>query len=100
MKIVLTTQIMENYGAHSWDGEGRCPQYWKAKGGEVYVFENVSIEQARTMTFWQAAEAQVSDSSDYYTETVISAELLDDCDSLDSCVFEWEEPKFVEVQCA
>jgi len=33
MKILLQTQIHENYGAHDWDGTGKCPQYWKAKGG-------------------------------------------------------------------
>lgn len=27
------TQDVENYGAHDWDGEGTCPQYWKYKGG-------------------------------------------------------------------
>ena len=37
MKIFISTQNMENYGAHSWDGEGECPQYWKYKGGENYV---------------------------------------------------------------
>jgi hypothetical protein len=29
---------MENYGAHDWDGEGECPQYWKFKGGEDYFY--------------------------------------------------------------
>jgi len=32
---------MENYGAHDWDGEGECPQYWKMKGGEDYFILNV-----------------------------------------------------------
>lgn len=36
MKVLITTQYMENYGAHDWDGEGECPQYWKSKGGEDY----------------------------------------------------------------
>ena len=36
MKVLITTQYMENYGAHDWDGEGECPQYWKMKGGEEY----------------------------------------------------------------
>jgi hypothetical protein len=30
---VIDTQYKENYGAHDWDGEGECPQYWKNKGG-------------------------------------------------------------------
>ena len=36
MKVFITTQHMENYGAHDWDGTGECPQYWKMKGGEDY----------------------------------------------------------------
>ena len=37
MKLVITTQHKENYGAHDWDGKGECPQYWKFKGGDTYV---------------------------------------------------------------
>jgi len=33
MLLVITTQLQENYGAHDWDGQGACPQYWKFKGG-------------------------------------------------------------------
>jgi hypothetical protein len=35
-KLLITTQVHENYGAHDWDGQGECPQYWKAKGGNDY----------------------------------------------------------------
>jgi hypothetical protein len=42
MKLMITTQYMENYGAHDWDGEGECPQYWKFKGGEDYFFRLLS----------------------------------------------------------
>jgi hypothetical protein len=38
MKLHITTQYMENYGAHDWDGTGTCPQYWKFKGGEDYFY--------------------------------------------------------------
>jgi hypothetical protein len=38
MKLMITTQIEENYGAHDWDGKGECPQYWKMKGGNDYAF--------------------------------------------------------------
>ena len=38
MKLHITTQYMENYGAHDWDGKGECPQYWKFKGGEDYFY--------------------------------------------------------------
>jgi hypothetical protein len=38
MKLMITTQIQENYGAHDWDGIGACPQYWKFKGGNDYSY--------------------------------------------------------------
>ena len=44
MKIVISTQFYENYGAHDWDGKGECPQYWKAKGGSEYMIENVESQ--------------------------------------------------------
>ena len=40
MKLVINTQYRENYGAHDWDGQGECPQYWKFKGGTTYVVPN------------------------------------------------------------
>ena len=43
MKLVIQTQYRENYGAHDWNGEGECPQYWKFKGGSTYVIENVGV---------------------------------------------------------
>lgn len=45
MKLVIYTQIRENYGAHDWDGVGTCPQHWKCKGGDVYVVPNLSEAQ-------------------------------------------------------
>jgi len=41
-KLVIVTQHRENYGAHDWNGEGSCPQYWKMKGGNTYVVEQLS----------------------------------------------------------
>ena len=38
-KLLITTQVYENYGAHDWEGEGACPQRWKAKGGSDYVVQ-------------------------------------------------------------
>jgi hypothetical protein len=38
MKLHITTQYMENYGAHDWDGKGSCPQHWKFKGGEDFFY--------------------------------------------------------------
>jgi hypothetical protein len=44
MLLVIQTQQEENYGAHNWDGEGECPQYWKMKGGQEYKVMNVPLE--------------------------------------------------------
>ena len=43
MKLHITCQYMENYGAHDWDGEGECPQYWKMKGGNDYKVVDVPL---------------------------------------------------------
>ena len=43
MMLVIATQDYENYGAHDWDGEGECPQYWKMKGGSEYKVTNVPL---------------------------------------------------------
>ncbi len=43
-KLVIQTQHKENYGAHDWDGEGSCPQYWKFKGGNTYVVEGLTAK--------------------------------------------------------
>jgi hypothetical protein len=43
MMLVIRTQFMENYGAHDWDGQGECPQYWKMKGGSEYKVTNVPL---------------------------------------------------------
>jgi len=44
MKLLITCQYMENYGAHDWDGEGSCPQRWKFKGGEDYFYQLGTVE--------------------------------------------------------
>ena len=38
MKVVITTQIRENYGSAD-------QPYWKCKGGDVYVVPNLSVAQ-------------------------------------------------------
>ena len=45
MKLVIYTQVRENYGAHEWDGQGSCPQRWKYKGGNTYVVRDLTQSQ-------------------------------------------------------
>ena len=35
--IHVTTQFIENYGAHNYEGEGRLNNHWKFKGGHDYL---------------------------------------------------------------
>ena len=46
MILAIDTQYRENYGAHDWDGEGECPQYWKSKGGSTYLVTGASHQDA------------------------------------------------------
>lgn len=92
MKLVISTQFRENYGAHDWDGKGACPQYWKNKGGDTYVID-VSIEQAQDPAFYNAVCACIEHSSDYIDEHLVSSELVDDIDfDVTEFVEQWEVP--------
>lgn len=84
MKLVISTQYSENYG----DSNG---SYWKFKGGETYVVENISErDRARieangipTLT------SLINYSNDASSEEVISFSILED----DTIVCEeWETP--------
>jgi hypothetical protein len=75
MKLVIRTQFMENYGAHDWDGEGSCPQYWKMKGGSEYMIEGVplNIDYAAVVDI-----AGVEKSNDYCREYILDWSLEGD----------------------
>ncbi len=66
--LVIRTQFMENYGAHDWDGEGACPQYWKMKGGSEYKVTNVplNIDYQEVV-----AMANVEKNNDYCREYIL-----------------------------
>jgi len=73
MKLVIVTQIKENYGAHTWDGKGECPQYWKFKGGETYIVEDFqfeSSEQAKAVV--DSLETHITQSNEYFQEWIIN----------------------------
>jgi len=75
-KIVLHTQVYENYGAHDWDGVGECPQYWKAKGGSDYVVKNIDVNRANDIITY--ASGQIEQDNEAFRETVIFAEVVSD----------------------
>jgi hypothetical protein len=76
-KLLIQTQVFENYGAHAWNGEGDCPQYWKAKGGEDYVLPNFT-DFTNTKGVVDALRSQVEADDHYWRETVVSWSVIGD----------------------
>ena len=67
-KLLITTQYMENYGAHDWDGTGECPQYWKSKGGNDYVIKKFKGDPTTAV---MAVRGQIESDNDYTREHVL-----------------------------
>ena len=86
--LVATFQDYENYGAHQWDGEGECPQYWKAKGSSERVVATLSIQEVTDLGS-KGLRALVDENApnvynDYFESTLIDWELVTiDSDLLD-----------------
>ena len=76
-KLLITTQVYENYGAHDWDGKGECPQYWKAKGGSDYVVKDFRDFHRVTETV-MALRGRVESDNDHYREHIIGWEVVAD----------------------
>lgn len=76
MKLLITTQVYENYGAHDWDGEGSCPQYWKAKGsGEYYIKDMTESSMVEAML---VNRSKIEQDTDYCRESIIDFALVPD----------------------
>ena len=75
MKLLITTQVYENYGAHDWDGVGECPSYWKAKGGSDYVVKKF---RGDATTAVMALRGQIEQDNDAYRESIINWEVVAD----------------------
>ena len=84
MKLMITTQILENYGAHDWDGQGECPQYWKAKGGNDYchMLEGFCADHEfadkKLEMIVDSLRPQVESDNIGYREHVIHYEIVED----------------------
>ena len=70
-KLMITTQVYENYGAHDWDGEGSCPQYWKAKGGEDYVVKNFEGGDAEGAEAVKALRSKIESNDMAFYEVIV-----------------------------
>jgi hypothetical protein len=93
MKLVIYTQFEENYGAHDWDGEGACPQYWKPKGGDVYVVENLEWADHLGSDIRNNICSILNKSDDYTRQWVISSS-FEDNDSFPWS--EWDDPIYLD----
>ena len=76
-KLLITSQVYENYGAHDWDGVGECPQYWKAKGGNDYVVKKFKDFSAVSETV-MALRGQIESDNDHFRESIIGWEIVAD----------------------
>ena len=76
-KLLITTQVYENY---AWNEDGSIgtgvEAYWKAKGGNDYVVKNVDLNNIDAAV--KSVFAQVEQANDYFTETVIGWEIVED----------------------
>ena len=75
MMLVISTQVYENYGAHDWNGQGECPQYWKAKGGSEYKITNIPMD----VDFEEVVTAaNVEQHNTYIEESIVSWSIEND----------------------
>ena len=76
MKLLITTQVYENYGAHDWDGVGECPSYWKAKGGNDYVVKKVNVNKVTETVM--GVRSQIEQDNYAFRETIIDWTIVAD----------------------
>jgi hypothetical protein len=98
MKAIIQTQHMENYGAHDWDGKGECPQYWKPKFGNTYIF-TCTIEENMSPEWWARVEASCTSKSEYFEEYSVGETVVDDIDfRLSDHCEEWDAPYYGTIK--
>lgn len=75
-RLIIFTQVYENYGAHDWDGQGECPEYWKPKFGNDYSIvvdgadmSNLTADQIREAV--NQAKQRIEEHSVHFREYVI-----------------------------
>ena len=77
MKAIFYTQVFENY---AWREDGSIgtgeDAYFKPKGGDEYVVKNV--DKSEMLKILEQVKAQVEVSNDYFRETIIDLQLVED----------------------
>ena len=77
-KLLIQTQVYENYGAHDWDGKNECPQYWKAKGGSDYVVKRFKGGSTDATLAVMALRSQIESDNDHFREQIIDFRIVKD----------------------
>jgi hypothetical protein len=79
MKLLMTTQIYENY---AWQEDGSIGTgenaYWKAKGGSEYVVKNVDPLKVAPGSIVDSVRNQVEEDNEYFREYITDWELVPD----------------------
>jgi hypothetical protein len=79
MKLLITTQVYENY---AWREDGSLgtgdDAYWKAKGGHEYVIKNVDPLKTAPGLLVDSVRSQVESDNDYFREYILDWELVED----------------------
>ena len=95
-RVVMITQVYENYGAHNWDGKGECPSYWKAKGGHEChhalgsANDVLDLGKAGIDAIVRQMASQVTRWDEYFDEYVIGWEIVPSNEKTQH--EEWDEP--------
>ena len=97
MKLVIQTQILENYAAHNEGySHGVDESYWKAKGGNTYVVEGVSIEDAQSEGYYDTIFDLITENNEFFQEYILGSDLIDDVDFVESDhKQEWESITYI-----
>lgn len=88
MKLVINTQIRENYAAHNgFNGE----YYWKYKGGNTYVVRDLTMDQINKIANHgiPTLTSLIEEFNNYFEEFILDWEIVED--SALECE-EWETP--------
>lgn len=92
LRLMIETQHKENYGAHDWNGEGTCPQYWKYKGGSTYVLDFDPSKDTAKELVKAALRPLIEDKNDSFEEYLLDWSVLD----RDAVLWdEWDSPTFI-----
>ncbi len=84
MKLFITTQFKENYGAHDWDGTGEYPQYWKFKGGNEFIVEvpgfrfDEEFAKKKAQMIVDSMRHKIEYKSEYSEEYIVGCDFVED----------------------